>query len=468
MSMAQIAGKTAFLPMDPYEVERFLYDLGLDGPGAEHHFEFVGGFYDDYRIDWGTDFRLANRLAQRVSDLGEFRDALKAWCCARHAKACWEKCSPGAFLTHPCTAADALRASYNMNTFTFLPGIGSDEILGDFALENELIAEYDNLPDDIYLALDKEKAGVKMREMDGGVFVNEGYLVLGEDFSGEPLPAEEPLAYFQVRFSDEQHDSGWCDVPLAESDERFIAKVFDCENLSGLPIENRSIIPYLNGMISGADERFRLDRLNEALSGMSGKDLLKYNALLEVVQPGDLSTALRLADNMDLYNVTLEYADPADYGLQHAVYQYGLDADCRLLNYVDLAGYGSEMLRAEGYKGTRYGAVHCNAMAQKFLAGPNTVYSDDYYYDQSTNFSTYVCWDPDTQKVWLELNDVTADDETYYEDLARYQYNCEDWGVHHCASREEYEQIVSEYAAQSYSETMAEEAQGFGGMEGMC
>jgi len=40
--------------------------------------------------------------------------------------------------------------------------------------------------------------------------------------------------------------------------------------------------------------------------------------------------------------------------------------------------------------------------------------------------------------------------------------------VHHCASQEEYEQIVSEYAAQSYSETMAEEAQGFGGMEGMC
>jgi len=80
MSMAQIAGKTAFLPMEPYDVEKLLYDLGLDGPGAEHHFEFVGGFYDDYPIDWGTDFRLANRLTQRISDLGDLRDTLNAWC----------------------------------------------------------------------------------------------------------------------------------------------------------------------------------------------------------------------------------------------------------------------------------------------------------------------------------------------------------------------------------------------------
>jgi len=395
MSMAQIAGKTAFLPMDPYEAEKFLYDLGLDGPGAEHHFEFVGGFYDDYRIDWGTDFRLANRLAQRIGEMSDRREDFRAWCCAQEH----------------CTAADALRASYNMRSFTFFPDMDTDEALGEFALENNFFEDYNALPTEIYEALDREKAGARMREQEGGRFVEGGYLVVLEDFTNEPLPEEEPNAYFQVRFNDGNCDSGWCDIPLSKADERLITRTFGCENLSGLPIENRSIIPFLNGRISGADERFRLDRLYEALSGMSGKDILKYKALLEVVQPGDLSTALRLADNMDLYNVTPEYAEPADYGLQHAAYHYELDADCRLLDYVDLAGYGSEMLRAEGYEGTRYGAVHCNAMAQKFLAGPNTVYSDDYYYDQSTNFSTYVCWDPDTQKVWLELNDVTADDE---------------------------------------------------------
>ena len=159
MSMAQIAGKTAFLPMDPYEVEKFLYDLGLDGYGKEHHFEFVGGFYDDDQIDWGTDFRLANCLAQRISDLGGQRDALKAWCCTqRH-----------------CTAEDALRASYNMHSITFLDGVDSDEMLGEFALDNGIFEDYNALSEEIYEALDKTKAGARMREMDGGVIVNGGW-----------------------------------------------------------------------------------------------------------------------------------------------------------------------------------------------------------------------------------------------------------------------------------------------------
>jgi hypothetical protein len=44
MNIAYIAGKTAFLPMDPYEAEQFLYGLGLDGPGAEHGIESVNDF----------------------------------------------------------------------------------------------------------------------------------------------------------------------------------------------------------------------------------------------------------------------------------------------------------------------------------------------------------------------------------------------------------------------------------------
>jgi hypothetical protein len=454
--------------MDPYEVEQYLYALGLDGPKAEYSLDDYHDVHD-FTIDWGSDLRQMNRLVQRICDLGYSREALKAWCCSQ---------------AH-CTAEDALRASYNMGSIMYMPGMDTDEELGEFALENGMIEEYNSLPDDIYDALDKTKVGAKMREMEGGVFVNGGYFLEGEDFSGEPLPAEEPIAYFQVRFSDEYHDSGdplrrvWekqstglfhnpHDVPLSDSDERLIARTFGREDLSGLPIENRSIIPYLNGMISGVDELPELDLLNEALTGMNKDEIQKYKALLEVVGPGTPSTALRLADEMGYYDVTPAYADPANYGLQHAAYKYGLDADCRLLDYVDLAGYGAEMLRAEGYEATRYGAVYRNAMAMKHLAGPNIVYSGDYYCGYAQNYSVHVCWDPDAQKVWLELNDVTADDETYSEDLARYQMYCEDWGVRDCVSANEYDLYLSELGAVPYDEAMAEEpVQGMGGMAGM-
>ena len=281
MSIAYIAGNPAFLPMEPYEVERFLYDLGHDGPGATHSIDDFNDFHD-FPVDWGSDLRQMNRLAQRIADLGDSREALKAWCCAQEH----------------CTAEDALRASHNMGSIMFIGGIDSDEELGEFALENGMIEEYNNLPDDIYEALDKTKAGTKMREMEGGVFANRGYLLVDVDFSDEPIPAEEPLAYFQVRFSDEHHDSGWCDVPLSEADEQLIGRVWGCDDLSALPFECRSIIPYLNGMISGADELPELNLLSEALNGMSDEEIQKYKALLEVIRPGTPSTALSLTEEM--------------------------------------------------------------------------------------------------------------------------------------------------------------------------
>jgi hypothetical protein len=144
-----------------------------------------------------------------------------------------------------------------------------------------------------------------------------------------------------------------------------------------------------------------------------------------------------------------------------------LDADCRLLDYVDLSGYGAEMLRVDGYEATRYDAVYINVMAQRFLAGPNTVVSGDYYCGRTEGFPTCVCWDPDAQKVWLELDDGMADSELA-QDFAYYQGLCEDWGMRHCASQEDYEQIISGLGAQPYDEVMAEgQEQGMGGMGGM-
>jgi len=451
MSIAYIAGQPAFLPMDPYEVERFLYDLGLDGPEAAYSLDDFNDFHD-FPIDWGSDLRLMNRLAQRISDMGDMREALKAWCCAHEH----------------CTAEDALRASYNMGSIMYMPGMDTDEALGEFALENGMIEEFNGLPDDIYEALDKTKAGAKMREMEGGVFVNEGYLLVEDDFSDEPILAEDPFAYFQVRFSDEQHDCGWIDVPLSESDERLIARVFDSVEITGLPIENRSIIPYLNSMISGTDELPELNLLNEALSAMSGEDIQKYKALLEVVRPGSPTAAIRLANDLLHYDVELQYMDPAAYGRQYVEDRYSFNEYEFLLPFIDYAGFGAVMLKDNGYLSTRYGAVYRNVMAMKYLAGPNTYCGGDYYLGRTEGFPTYVCWDPDAQKVWLELSEGTAMN-TPFAELVHYQQICEDWGVRHCASSEDYEQVLTELGAQPYDEVMTEEqVQGFGGMEGMC
>jgi len=80
------------------------------------------------------------------------------------------------------------------------------------------------------------------------------------------------------------------------------------------------------------------------------------------VQPDSPSAALSLAGELEQYEILFEYTDPAEYGLRHAMYSYGLNEDCRLFDYVDLAGYGTAMLLEDGYTQTRYGAVYTEDM----------------------------------------------------------------------------------------------------------
>jgi len=295
------------------------------------------------------------------------------------------------------------------------------------------------------------------------------YLIAEYD-AGEELPAEEPLPLFQVSFSDGWvRESEWDPLPLTAEEESEIAGFFESASLDELRMVCRSIIPQLNGIVSGADELPELRILDEALTSMGDEELQKYKALLEIAKPENIGEAFRLADNFVYYNVELDYADPAAYGRQYYNEKcYHIKQHYSLSPFIDYAGFGAAMLDEDGYLSTRYGAVFRNAMAQKFLAGPNTVYSGDYYCGRTEGFPTCVCWDPDTQKVWLELNEYAADSEMV-RDFAYYQGVCEVWGTRQCISREGYERVLADLGAQPYDEVMAEEQeQGFGGMGGIA
>ena len=166
-----------------------------------------------------------------------------------------------------------------------------------------------------------------MREEQGGVFANGGYLVVAEDLAGAEIPAEEPLPLFEVKFLHGDLESPWFDLPRTVEDEARIVEFLGRDLCDDLDTVCRSSIPRLSGIVSAADELPELRLLSEALTGMSGEDIQKYKALLEVMKPETPTAALRLADEMPYYDVTLEYADPANYGLQHAAYTYSLEAD---------------------------------------------------------------------------------------------------------------------------------------------
>ena len=110
-----------FLPMDRYEAEQVLYDLGLDGTGAVHVIEM----YSDssgIHIDPGKDLRALNRLALQIDRMDEYqREAFRAWGTTQGV----------------CSVENALKACFHMDMLEFHPGFDSDELLQTVSVKLE-------------------------------------------------------------------------------------------------------------------------------------------------------------------------------------------------------------------------------------------------------------------------------------------------------------------------------------------
>ena len=447
-----LAGKSAFLPMDRYEAEKFLYDLGLDLPGTEYEVHIDP--YHGYPIETASDFRELNRLAHRIDQMDDYQRAtFTAWCETQD----------------PCTVGDALRASNNLNRIEFHPGFDSDELLGNFALESELFEEYNGLPDEVYNMLDRAKVGAQMREMQGGVFAEGGYLV-PEPMEGLDYPPEEPLPWFQVSFSDGWvRESDWDPLPMTAEDEKEIAGYFETDSLDGLHMVCRSSLPQLDGLVAAAEELPELREMSEVLTGMDSEEIQKYKALLEVLKPESISEALRLADGMDQHRIEPGYADPATYGRKCAT---GLTEDHPLREFIDYAGYGAAMLREHGFTATRYGAVMLGpqveqAQAEQHSRSANEIYSgQDFQCNATDGFPTVLCYDLVNNQAWLEPAPAFDDEDDPL--CQECMEACRAWGQRPCESWEDYNYLLERIGEEAYENAAVEiEDQGMGGMGAM-
>jgi len=440
----------ASLPMDRYNAERFLYRMELDASGAQYEMKLVDS---DFLLALDSNFRELNRLAHQIDRMDDYqRAALTAWCDTQE----------------PCAVDDALRASYHLDKIEFHPGFDCDEMLGDFALESELFEEYDGLPDEVYDMLDRAKVGAHMRETQGGVFVNDGYLV-PEPMEGLDYPQEEPLPWFQVSFSDGfVRESDWDPLPMTAEDEKELAGFFESDSLDGLDMACRSTLPQLNGLTSAAEELPELRDISEALTEMGEENLMKYKALLEVTKPESISEALRLADDMGQHRIEPGYADPAAYGRLCAT---DLTEDNPLLDFIDYAGYGAAMLREHGFTETRYGAVKLGPQMEQEQAewhsrSANEVYSGpDFQCDATDGFPTVLCYDLVDNQAWLEPAPAFCDkDDPLYQDCIE---ACRAWGQRPCESWEDYNYLLERIGEEAYENAAVEiEDQGMGGMGG--
>ena len=88
------------------------------------------------------------------------------------------------------TVQELMMLAYNADRCHVLADVHTDGELGKFYADNDFLAELSSLPDHIYELLDYAKIGKQMREGEGGVFTERGYVVPEGELL--PLPDYEP------------------------------------------------------------------------------------------------------------------------------------------------------------------------------------------------------------------------------------------------------------------------------------
>ena len=98
---------------------------------------------------------------------------------------------------------DLINTTYGLETVMIAADVSDDELLGQFVIESELHDDVNSVPDNAVYLLDRKKIGRLQREIDGGIFINDFYIVAGEYerpeiYDGKTLPNEEPSEWYHI------------------------------------------------------------------------------------------------------------------------------------------------------------------------------------------------------------------------------------------------------------------------------
>lgn len=78
---------------------------------------------------------------------------------------------------------DLINTTYGLETVMIAADVSDDELLGQFVIESELHDDVNSVPDNAVYLLDRKKIGRLQREIDGGIFINDFYIV-AENMNG--------------------------------------------------------------------------------------------------------------------------------------------------------------------------------------------------------------------------------------------------------------------------------------------
>lgn len=273
----------------------------------------------------------------------------------------------------PVTVKELINILYNLNSYTFQPGILNDRMLGELCLMGELIADLGTVSDEVFELLSEEKVGEYLRRSEQGEFTDKGYILHDakdwqEVYDGVYLP-EQPDGHnglISLRLecvnSAPDIDSGvWLELPADEQAMHWaLISLGETTFDSCYIAEVKSVLPALEYQLAGDEDIGKLNILAERIKAFPDSGMLaKYKAVLELETCNDLDMELDIARNLDCYDYDPVMLSPETYA-EYLFREAGFDTDDSAFSNFDFKDYGERKLQENGLISTAYGLIARN------------------------------------------------------------------------------------------------------------
>lgn len=358
------------LPATPYEIEDALEKVRLQPDEEllleiEEYYDF--GFLAPYLEDVNNLHGL-NALAEKLSRFVDYESAvfagqLKMDLDARISDITLPRLLSLADNTPYCDVVDVAV---------------NDSQLGKFYAENGFVTELEQLPDEAFKIiedmLDYEQIGRKMRQAEGGVFVDRstygysGYVIRHKEPElVNALPAPEKPDYMILLevckgyFNDPDYDSdSVVQLKLPASKETLdgvlnTLEAADWSELAFTCLDCR--IPALIEAVNQTEDVFAVNHAASRFAKMSGEAIPKLKSLLEVIGISSLADAVRLTEQLESYVYSPEFSSPTDVARAEIKFSLIEQEAELLIPHVNLHQYGKALLENHNWTLTDYGMI---------------------------------------------------------------------------------------------------------------
>lgn len=270
-----------------------------------------------------------------------------------------------------CEFEDMLLMTYGLDSVPVWPCKDYYE-LGEAMIENDMVEELRELPDEYIDLIDREKIGRLVHGKDNGMFVH-GYYCVPSNYKTPDINIEfgkPENCFFRLLIAPKPTDgestkriAQWLSLPCNNDKLIDIAKRLGKGRIRDMVYYDfQSSLPQITASSENMNHIDELNDLAKKLSTLSHFDFVKLKAVMESQKFTEISDAAECLNCLDSYGFVGNICSADEFGKEYLSRNLPTNFDLSVLEEMDLQDFGNKILNCKGSVKTSYGVVCGNNM----------------------------------------------------------------------------------------------------------